>query len=109
MASSTSIKEMQNPSIVLYGAKDARLEDKPIPELTDPHQVLVRINYVGVCGSDVKHPSPHPQSSTNYPYQLPFILKPQPISPHLSANVNPRSTSGTTAASEKWSTPAQAS
>ncbi|KAH7390815.1 chaperonin 10-like protein [Phaeosphaeria sp. MPI-PUGE-AT-0046c] len=44
---------MQNPSIVLYGAKNARLEEKPIPELTDPHHVLVRISYVGVCGSDV--------------------------------------------------------
>ncbi|CAO2657806.1 Nn.00g070660.m01.CDS01 [Neocucurbitaria sp. VM-36] len=53
MASSTSIKSMKNPSIVLYGAKNAKLEDAPIPELTDPHDVLVRINYVGVCGSDV--------------------------------------------------------
>ncbi|KAF1851613.1 GroES-like protein [Cucurbitaria berberidis CBS 394.84] len=52
MASSTS-KEMVNPSIVLYGAKNAALEDKPIPELVEPHDVLVRINYVGVCGSDV--------------------------------------------------------
>lgn len=39
--------------MVLYGAKDAKLEDKEIPELTDPHDVLVRIAYVGVCGSDV--------------------------------------------------------
>jgi D-xylulose reductase len=47
------IREMQNPSIVLYGAKDAKLEDKGVPTLTDPHDVLVRIAYVGVCGSDV--------------------------------------------------------
>lgn len=58
MASSTSITEMQNPSIVLYGAQNARLEDKRIPELTDPHQVIVRINYVGVCGSDVSPQNP---------------------------------------------------
>jgi threonine dehydrogenase-like Zn-dependent dehydrogenase len=56
---------MQNPSIVLYGAKTAKLEDKHIPELTDPHDVLVRIAYVGVCGSDVSflttpYPSLHP-------------------------------------------------
>jgi D-xylulose reductase len=50
---------MQNPSIVLYGAKDAKLEDKEVPNLTDPHDVLVRIAYVGVCGSDVS-----PRSNT---------------------------------------------
>jgi D-xylulose reductase len=44
---------MNNPSIVLYGAKNARLEDKSVPELLDPHDVLVRIAYIGVCGSDV--------------------------------------------------------
>ena len=66
MTSSTSIQEMQNPSIVLYGAKSARLEDKPIPDLTDPHHVLVRIKYVGVCGSDVKHLFLHSQYPTNY-------------------------------------------
>ncbi|KAF1946794.1 GroES-like protein [Clathrospora elynae] len=44
---------MNNPSIVLYGAKNAKLEDKTVPELAEPHDVLVRINYVGVCGSDV--------------------------------------------------------
>jgi hypothetical protein len=53
MTSSTSIESMQNPSIVLYGAKNAKLEDKPITEPLDPHHVLVRIAYVGVCGSDV--------------------------------------------------------
>jgi D-xylulose reductase len=44
---------MQNPSIVLYGPRNAKLEDTPIPSLTSPYDVLVRINYVGVCGSDV--------------------------------------------------------
>ncbi|KAJ4316222.1 hypothetical protein N0V94_005570 [Neodidymelliopsis sp. IMI 364377] len=44
---------MHNPSIVLYGAHNARLEDKEIPPLLDPHDVLVRIAYIGVCGSDV--------------------------------------------------------
>ncbi|KAI8933667.1 hypothetical protein NX059_009388 [Plenodomus lindquistii] len=44
---------MQNPSIVLYAAKHAEVVDKPIPDLTDPQDVLVRIAFVGVCGSDV--------------------------------------------------------
>lgn len=53
MSSLTPITTMQNPSIVLYGAKSARLEDKPIPQTLGPHDVLIRIAYVGVCGSDV--------------------------------------------------------
>ncbi|KAG9187964.1 D-xylulose reductase [Alternaria panax] len=44
---------MQNPSVVLYGPKKAKIEDTAIPELADSHDVIVRINYVGVCGSDV--------------------------------------------------------
>ncbi|RAK97675.1 NAD(P)-dependent alcohol dehydrogenase [Aspergillus ibericus CBS 121593] len=42
-----------NPSCLLYGPLDARFEDRPIPALTDPHDVIVRIAYTGVCGSDV--------------------------------------------------------
>lgn len=53
MASSTNSKDMKNPSIVLYKPGDARVEDRPMPEIEDPHDVLVRIAFVGVCGSDV--------------------------------------------------------
>tara|TARA_R110002003_G_scaffold112_19_gene9737 strand:+ start:3677 stop:3874 length:198 start_codon:yes stop_codon:yes gene_type:complete len=56
MTTTSPASAMQNPSIVLYAAKSAKLEDKPLPELLDPHDVLVRIAYVGVCGSDVTHP-----------------------------------------------------
>ncbi|KAF2820248.1 GroES-like protein [Ophiobolus disseminans] len=49
---SPNIQTMQNPSIVLYAPKSAKLEDKPIPFL-NPHDVLIRIAYIGVCGSDV--------------------------------------------------------
>ncbi|CAL5867239.1 uncharacterized protein PFLUO_LOCUS1454 [Penicillium psychrofluorescens] len=44
---------MQNPSCLLYGPGDARFEDRPVPEIEDPHDVIIRIAYVGVCGSDV--------------------------------------------------------
>lgn len=44
---------MQNPSILLYGPGQAKLEDRAIPDIEDEHQVIVRIAYVGVCGSDV--------------------------------------------------------
>jgi D-xylulose reductase len=29
------------------------VEDRPVPEISDPHDVIVQISYVGVCGSDV--------------------------------------------------------
>ncbi|KAJ5591936.1 uncharacterized protein N7459_002305 [Penicillium hispanicum] len=45
---------MQNPSCLLYGPGDARLEDLPLPVLEGPDDVIIRIAYVGVCGSDVE-------------------------------------------------------
>lgn len=45
---------MQNPSCLLYGPGIARFEDRPIPSIEDPHDVIIRIAYVGVCGSDVR-------------------------------------------------------
>ncbi|RAL17638.1 NAD(P)-dependent alcohol dehydrogenase [Aspergillus homomorphus CBS 101889] len=42
-----------NLSCVLYGPGKVRFEDRPVPEIDDPHDVLIRISYVGVCGSDV--------------------------------------------------------
>jgi D-xylulose reductase len=44
---------MQNPSVFLYEAGSARVEDRPIPHINDPHDVIVQIAFVGVCGSDV--------------------------------------------------------
>ncbi len=48
---------MQNPSCLLYGPGDARFEDQPMPQIEDPYDVIIRIAYVGVCGSDVGNPS----------------------------------------------------
>lgn len=42
-----------NPSCLLYGPLDARFEDRPFPVIENPHDVVVRIAYTGVCGSDV--------------------------------------------------------
>jgi len=44
---------MQNPSCMLCGAGQARFGERPVPEIEDPHDVIVRIAYTGVCGSDV--------------------------------------------------------
>lgn len=45
---------MHNPSAVLYGPHDVRIEDRPVPR-TGPGQVLVEIAAVGICGSDVHY------------------------------------------------------
>ncbi|KPM43760.1 putative D-xylulose reductase A [Neonectria ditissima] len=42
-----------NKSCLLYGAGKVRFEDRPVPVIEDPHDILIRISYVGVCGSDV--------------------------------------------------------
>lgn len=82
---SISLTDMSNPSCLLYGAHDARYEDRPIPTITSPTDVIIRIAYTGVCGSDVPLPlSPISPNSTN------------PLNPLTKET---RSTSTTTAAS----------
>lgn len=46
-------KELANPSCFLYGPGEAKFEDSPYPTIEEPHDVVLRIAYVGVCGSDV--------------------------------------------------------
>jgi D-xylulose reductase len=44
---------MENPSCLLYGPGDVRFENRPMPVIEDVNDVIIRIAYVGVCGSDV--------------------------------------------------------
>ncbi|XP_014359317.2 sorbitol dehydrogenase [Papilio machaon] len=44
---------MHNYAAVLYGPKDLRIENLPVPEIND-NEVLVKISCVGICGTDVK-------------------------------------------------------
>lgn len=44
----------ENLSCLLYGPLDARFENRPVPVITNPHDVIVKIAYTGVCGSDVR-------------------------------------------------------
>ncbi|CAD0086552.1 unnamed protein product, partial [Aureobasidium mustum] len=53
MAAKTS-----NLSCLLYNPHDARFEDREVPTITDPYDVVIRIAYVGVCGSDVSPTNP---------------------------------------------------
>lgn len=40
---------------VLHGVNDLRVEDVPIPSITEPNQALVRVRSVGICGSDIHY------------------------------------------------------
>ena len=45
---------MQNEAAVMHDTHDVRMEERPVPE-PGPHEVLVEIKAVGVCGSDVHY------------------------------------------------------
>lgn len=48
-------KTDSNLSFILNKPLDLIFAEKPVPKLTDPHEVLVAINYTGICGSDVHY------------------------------------------------------
>ncbi len=45
---------MQNQAAIMYGTHDIRLEEVPVP-VPGPREVLVEVEAVGVCGSDVHY------------------------------------------------------
>lgn len=46
----------KNPACFLYGPETAKFANTPYPSIEDQHDVIIRIAYVGVCGSDVCSP-----------------------------------------------------
>lgn len=48
------VEPARNVAAVLHGIGDLRLEERPLPE-PGPHEVLVEVRAVGVCGSDVHY------------------------------------------------------
>lgn len=45
----------QNLSFVLEKAGSVKYEDRPIPTLKSPYDVLVNVKFTGICGSDVHY------------------------------------------------------
>ncbi len=56
-------------ALALYGKGDLRLEERPVPH-PGPNQLVVKIDYVGICGTDLEFYAGH------YPpfIQLPMVL-----------------------------------
>jgi D-xylulose reductase len=46
---------LQNLSFILNKPHDVTFAEKPIPTLHSPYDVLIAINYTGICGSDVHY------------------------------------------------------
>ncbi|KAK4116660.1 GroES-like protein [Canariomyces notabilis] len=44
-----------NLSFILNKPNDVSFEERPLPQLKSPHDVLVAVNYTGICGSDVHY------------------------------------------------------
>ncbi|OLN85435.1 putative D-xylulose reductase A [Colletotrichum chlorophyti] len=44
-----------NLSFILNKPHDVEFAERPVPKLSDPHNVLVAVNYTGICGSDVHY------------------------------------------------------
>lgn len=44
-----------NPSFVLHSPGSVTIENRPLPSILDPHDVLVRVLSTGICGSDVHY------------------------------------------------------
>ncbi|MCJ1391875.1 hypothetical protein MMC18_004742 [Xylographa bjoerkii] len=55
MESETATEKPQNLSFVLEAPFKVKYEERPIPKLESPHDVLVRIDWTGICGSDVHY------------------------------------------------------
>lgn len=47
--------ETKNKSFVLSGPKEIVFEDRPVPDIKDPNDVLLQVNYTGICGSDIHY------------------------------------------------------
>ena len=52
---------MQNPSVVVSPVPDGKfkatlkIEDRPIPDTCGPEEVILKMQQVGICGSDVHY------------------------------------------------------
>ncbi|KXT05752.1 hypothetical protein AC578_1047 [Pseudocercospora eumusae] len=45
----------ENLSFVLEKAGSVKYEDRPVPKLKSPYDVIVNVKYTGICGSDVHY------------------------------------------------------
>jgi hypothetical protein len=49
---------VQNVSFILNEPYKTSFEDRPVPEIEDPYDVIVEVKHTGICGSDVIYNHP---------------------------------------------------
>lgn len=52
---SRQLTPRKNLSFILNKVHDVTFSERPVPQLSSPHEVLVAVNYTGICGSDVHY------------------------------------------------------
>lgn len=45
-------------AVVFKGPYNVAVEDRPIPKIQDPTDIIVKVTYTAVCGRSVLNPSP---------------------------------------------------
>ena len=49
------LTEVQNPSFILQEPNKVTYEDRPVPVLSSPYDVIIKPRWTGICGSDVHY------------------------------------------------------
>lgn len=44
-------------AVVFHGKLDVRLEDRPLPKIIDPTDVIVKVRYTALCGRSASFPN----------------------------------------------------
>ncbi|PGH23803.1 chlorophyll synthesis pathway protein BchC [Polytolypa hystricis UAMH7299] len=55
MPTTVDSAKAKNLSFVLEAVHKVKFEDRPVPTLKNPHDVLVNVKFTGICGSDVHY------------------------------------------------------
>ncbi|RDL32652.1 GroES-like protein [Venustampulla echinocandica] len=53
-------------AVVFHGTLDVRIEDRPIPKIVDPTDVIVKVKYSALCGSELHVFRGHQPSKTGF-------------------------------------------
>jgi threonine dehydrogenase-like Zn-dependent dehydrogenase len=53
-------------AVVFHGKLDVRLEDRPIPQIVDPTDIIVKVRYSALCGSELHVFRGHQPSKTGF-------------------------------------------
>ncbi|CUS15241.1 unnamed protein product [Tuber aestivum] len=75
----------KNPSFVLKSIKDVTFEERPVPKIQNPTDVLIRVNVTGICGSDASPFYPSPVHYWQHGRIGDFILEAPMVPGHESA------------------------